>query len=695
MLAALALSAALSCAAPAHPPARAVGAAELLNMRDISGLSVSPDGALFAVQIQQADYANNNYRSVWCVGSTSGGALRAIGDGGGIILPDAIFGRRSGMWLTLAARWAPDSRRFAVLARHSNHVGIAVCDAAASRCDPIVSDGGDVQDLIWSADGRALIYLAAAAPELLAADREREAGAGYLFDTRFDPFHAWTPVRFPAPSPTLHVVDLTTRRSRAPSAVEQDLFDRSRRPPLSISMGSARSLPSFSEAPVSQPTLLDTREHVRAFVRWGDTGAAWSEPQDPSVNGMRAPLALLAARAEDEEAVRCLGEGCTGRLVEFAPIPNSEAIFIIKRDGWAQSRHSLYVWDTTSQQMRRLLSTDAIVRMCSLTADAAICLYEDSLVPRRVVRVSLRNGAVTTLFDANPNLALNAFLPARRLEWDLPRGMQGYGYLIEPPGRRRPRPLIVVQYRAGGFLRGGVGDEYPVQAFAREGFAVLVLERSESADAIRLDGDDFQRSEWSGLAERRRNLDNLQRGLAAVFALGAADPERVGITGLSDGGESAVFAVLHCRCVAVASVSGGAHDPAHRYVMSEPWRSEMRATGRGDPDIGEDGSNWPELSLALNVDRVRIPLLVQTADRELPLMLQTAYSFIDAQRPFEMYVFPDEYHVKFQPRHRQAIYERNLDWFTFWLMNRERSSATNGEQYERWRALRLRRERAR
>ncbi|PMY01186.1 peptidase, partial [Pseudomonas sp. MPR-R2A5] len=43
------------------------------------------------------------------------------------------------------------------------------------------------------------------------------------------------------------------------------------------------------------------------------------------------------------------------------------------------------------------------------------------------------------------------------------------------PGKRYP--LVVVQYNSRGFLRGGTGDDYPIQAFANRGFAVLSVDK--------------------------------------------------------------------------------------------------------------------------------------------------------------------------------------------------------------------------
>jgi len=44
--------------------------------------------------------------------------------------------------------------------------------------------------------------------------------------------------------------------------------------------------------------------------------------------------------------------------------------------------------------------------------------------------------------------------------------------------------------------------------------------------------------------------------------------------------------------------------------------------------------------------------------------------------------------VRNQPRHRFEIYERNLDWFLFWLKAQERLGAAKQEQYLRWRKMR-------
>ena len=45
-------------------------------------------------------------------------------------------------------------------------------------------------------------------------------------------------------------------------------------------------------------------------------------------------------------------------------------------------------------------------------------------------------------------------------------------------------------------------------------------------------------------------------------------------------------------------------------------------------------------------------------------------------------------HQKFQPRHKLAVYERNLDWFRFWLQGYEDPNPAKEKQYARWREMR-------
>ena len=70
-----------------------------------------------------------------------------------------------------------------------------------------------------------------------------------------------------------------------------------------------------------------------------------------------------------------------------------------------------------------------------------------------------------------------------------------------------------------------------------------------------------------------------------------------------------------------------------------------------------------------------------------PQALETFDALREHGQPVEMYVFAGEHHNKWQPRHRAAIYQRNLDWFSYWLQGRVDADPARAEQYRRWKAM--------
>ncbi|MFA6117551.1 MAG: hypothetical protein WC729_26405 [Sphingomonas sp.] len=73
---------------------------------------------------------------------------------------------------------------------------------------------------------------------------------------------------------------------------------------------------------------------------------------------------------------------------------------------------------------------------------------------------------------------------------------------------------------------------------------------------------------------------------------------------------------------------------------------------------------------------------------EYRLGLEAVSAFQYAGAPVEMCEFPDEHHVKWHPAHRLAIYERNLDWFDFWLQGKASSEPKRRNEIRRWEAMR-------
>ena len=253
--------------------------------------------------------------------------------------------------------------------------------------------------------------------------------------------------------------------------------------------------------------------------------------------------------------------------------------------------------------------------------------------------------------------------------------------------------MVVVQYHSRGFLRGGTGDEYPIQLLAARGFAVLSFERppsvAESVPNIKTEVEANAANE-KGWAERRSVQSALLAGVDAAIATGHIDPRRIGITGLSDGATAVRFTLINSDRFAAAAISSCCLEP--KTVMTYggiAWAEYNRAVGY-PPATVDDREFWRPMSLALNAHRIRTPLLMQLADEEYLLALEAFEALREQGVPVELYVFPGEHHVKWQPVHRLAVYKRNLDWFDFWLRCHQDPALAKAAPYRRWEAMRAR-----
>jgi dipeptidyl aminopeptidase/acylaminoacyl peptidase len=160
------------------------------------------------------------------------------------------------------------------------------------------------------------------------------------------------------------------------------------------------------------------------------------------------------------------------------------------------------------------------------------------------------------------------------------------------------------------------------------------------------------------------------------------------LTGLSDGATTVEFALIQSHWFAAAVISTCCVEPWTVMAYGgTAYADRMRRLGF-PPASRPDPAFWTPMSLALNAVRIDTPLLMQLSDDEYLLSLEAFTALRENHKPVDMYVFPNEHHIKWQPSHRLAIYRRNLDWFAFWLKDKENPDPAKRSQYQRWEQLR-------
>jgi len=641
---------------PAGTPLRSITTRDLLSIRDLYGVAISPDGSRIAYVVGQAVPETNRYRSaLFVVGTAPGGAPKNLGSLG------RPFWKLNGQWFPEPPAWSPDGKTIATRMDRGKGWQVWRWNPEGGEPVAITNCPRDVQSFRFSSDGARIVFevYREHPPELL---RKMEDG-GVLYDRDFQaPWDINTPVveaklaMQEQPTETW-IHDLRSGEERVATKEEID----------------RESLWTRGWDDLAIVQAVWSPEHKRlAYDKYVD---------DPA----KCPNSCYPLFVSD-------GDGKNEKLltpgVYFARNPQWSAdgtrILFEKYDGDGRGS-SLAEVSASGGPVRVLVPNDSHLSDCTWDArkEHAACTVEDNVTPPRVAFVDVATRALRVVADANPEFRSLRLSRGTRIDWK--NDMNMFAYLVKPEGYEAGKryPVVVTSYRAGtGFLRGGVGDEYPIHVFAANGFAVLAFDCG--ADKNTKPGDfDGAMEIWEG------PLAGLRESLRIASEMGVADLSRVGFTGLSHGSEIGAFAMSHSDLFRAVAMSGsGSWDPIVESMMSQSFRHWFTQWGL----IGADDRPVPErfqrLSATLNVERIHAPLLIHAPDAEYIMALPLYSAMRDWKKPVEMWIYPGEYHIKIQPRHRLSVYDRNVDWFRFWLKGEESPDPVRKEQYERWRKLR-------
>ncbi|ALR20106.1 Atxe2 family lasso peptide isopeptidase [Sphingobium baderi] len=657
-----------------------VTTADLIGLRDIgpnfgtdlpeSPLALSPDGRRLAFVISRADPVLNDYcQALVTIDTASQAPVRIIDLTQGLIIgAPTIRGFRmiNGSPIINSPRWSPDGRYVAYFVSIEGIPQARVISVESSSVLFTTASDTAVRQVAWTAGGR-LVFGNEPDAARLEAEIDLRGREGFLYDDSF------IPKRDARPS------------IAGPVPIE---FHSSTASGADIRPASSGELPANANSIKPGPEGL-----IRSATGSRHVVAQLVQRELASIT---SPIDLWLQYADGRRR-RCDDPQCADGILNMWWTANGRKLLFLRRAGWGKSELQFYSWDMKSVPVA-ILKTDDLVTGCEMDSDTLICLYETSKRPRRIVRINTDTGAVTALFDPNPSFRNLQLGSVERLHWTNDVGIESFGDLILP--RSRPRngkmPLVVVQYLTRGFLRGGVGDEYPIFPFAEHGIAVLSLQRPADYYATITDGSvrtvaEAYAANQHNWNDRRSVQSALVNGIELVVSRGNIDTSRIGITGLSDGVSTVEFALVDTpELFAAASVSTGFQEPKSTQIYGgSAWAKQLVAMGY--PTLKEDQAQfWSKNSIERNIERINLPILMQVSDNEY-LMAMESYGILKAyDRPVELYIFPNENHIKNGPSHRFAIYNRNIDWFKFWLESEDDPSIHMKSTYDRWRAMRFR-----
>jgi dipeptidyl aminopeptidase/acylaminoacyl peptidase len=676
VLAIVTLLAAWAGAAPAEP----IVPRRLLEVADFGGVTVSPDGSRVAYRIEQASVERNTYDAVWYVQDIASAAPPLRVADGGIPLRD-----QTGLSLPALATWSPDGRWIYYRALLDGRIDVWRAATDGSGATPLTQDRADVRAFALSDDGRALHYRVGAAREAVLAAEQAEYDQGIRIDRTI-----------PLGQGLFRSGDvdgrLATQRLRDNEVIRYPLLadEAEHWKRLDLATGSVHDLPASTSppGPLAPADLAADQGDIRSVLQELKGTRVGLVIRVGERNGLRERPGTVMAVLADRHArvpLACTADACAGSTItgmQWRP-GTDEVLFTVEEGGEGHAQ-AIRRWDVVSGAVHTVLWTRGLanggVRLlpsdCGITTSTLVCVVAEPDRPPRLERVDIETGTRQLLFDPNPALARDmATTRVRLLQWTDQEGRSftGQFYPARYSGAGRP-PLLVSYYWCKGFVRGGLGEELPFAAFAEHGIAALCINLAPSRE--------------DGVEQYEQARSAVESAVSLLAGQGEVDAGRVGMGGLSFGAEITMWTAMHSTVLSAASVSSLGLSPLYYLLLSnfgDAFYQRLQAGWQlGSPE--QTSERWRQFSPLFNLDRIHAPILMQLPEQEYLHSLDYAVPLMRERRA-DMYVFPNEPHQKFQPRHKLAVYTRNLDWFRFWLLDEEDPDPAKHQQYVHWRAM--------
>lgn len=673
LLALLAAAHGMAGAAPVSPR-------QLVEVVDLGNPVISPDGSRVAFRTEQANVERDTYDTAWYVQDLEGNdPPRRVADGG---VP--LRSLATGVVEPAPATWSPDGRWIYYRALLDGKIGVWRAATDGSGAEPVTADAADVRAFVLSRDGNTLEYSVGATREqVLNAEREEHARGVRIDGTTYIGAGLFRSGQSGGRAVTQRLAGgwFTPGQllSGVPDHWKRVHVDARGADPVATSSPAANKAGVEDGSAAFKRVMHPVDGRVARLTRVGDAGDRRQKPY------VQLSVASSAVRAP---AVTCSADPCTGRdITDIQWQPGNDAIVFTVTDHRAGRAQSIYRWDVGSGAVTPLVRSRGLLRgssrrvldtPCGLSSETMVCVTAEADRPPRLEAIDLRDGGQRTLYEPNLGLArqIAATVPARLVRWTDERGDEFSGWLFSAMVKEGepPPPLFVNYYSCYGFLRGGLGDEWPLMTMAAHGISALCINSNPSY----VNGVESH-------AQGTRAVESVVRHLAEQ---GLIDPGRVGMGGLSYGGEVTMWTLMHSDVLSAASVSTPTISPA--WYLFNSLREGFAESVMERWQVGsleDTPERWRTMSPVFNRQRIDAPVLFQMSEQEYLLALEYALPMLQ-ERQADIYVFADEPHIKFGPKHQLAVYERNLAWFRFWLQGYESPRRHDQDQYAIWRSMR-------
>jgi dipeptidyl aminopeptidase/acylaminoacyl peptidase len=662
----LALAFVITCAANAQ---RVPTFEEVISLRAIGNVGVSPDGKNVLYTIQTTDWNDNRFDTEIWLAKDGKKAFQ---------LTNTSRANSNG------ALFSPDGQWIAFLADRGSKNQIYIIRVDGGEARLITKEEEGISGFEWHPSGTKFVVLKPEKEDKSKKDREKKYGGYETDDKEFNVSHLWTldfrpDIADPSEFPCYETTDSLKTKAGCIELPKLQRLTEGKFTVTSFSISPDGKMVAYTHQPdpltnsflradVSTIDLADKKVTLRVNNPSSDGFEDWSPDSkellytsnlgDTTSNFyMNSKLFVLNL---DTKASRQIAKDLDEDLGGFTWKPTG-----IYASVWNKTKRPLYRIDPKTGNHSVLLNTPEQIYGLSFSkaGDRFAFVGRNGNQLNEVFVTTVANPKPEKITDMTSQIAQWKVAQSEVVSWKSKDGATIEGVLHKPMNydASKKYPLLVV-------IHGGPtaidtpqpvpGYVYPIVQWLDKGSLVLRVNYRGSAGY----GESF----------RSLNVKNLGvgdawdviSGVDYLDSKGMIDRSKMGCMGWSQGGYISAFLTTNTDIFKAISVGAGISNWTTYYVSTDihPFtRQYLKATPWSDEGI------YKKTSPMTNINNAKTPTLIQHGEFDRRVPISNAYELLQGLRdnhvPSELIVYKGFGHGITKPKERLAATQHNWDWF--------------------------------